>query len=168
MCWLSEFDDVGIREGFAHHYPHTLVIGYDNNWTPSQRNATALLFSFGHTLALAKQLYGVIISSLCIFACFELWIDCICLIWYTNVFGVCYTYFEVLLWSVFVSGLHSSCTAPLNLRSLILLVMTVWSKENINTAALITTVQCNTHVVRCSRQLIGPVDWVFVTLGPLR
>jgi len=28
--------------------------------------------------------------------------------------------------------------------------------------------QCNTLVVRCSRQLIGPADWVFVTLGPLR
>jgi len=37
-----------------------------------------------------------------------------------------------------------------------------------NTAALVTIVQCNTLVVRCSRQLIGPADWVFVTLGPLR
>jgi len=52
---------VGIREGFAHHYPHTLFIGYENKWTPSQRNAAALLFSFGHALALAKQRYGVII-----------------------------------------------------------------------------------------------------------
>jgi len=44
-----------------------------------------------------------------------------------------------------------------------------WSKRgNINTAALVTIVQCNTLVVLCSRQLIGPADWVFVTLGPLR
>jgi len=44
-----------------------------------------------------------------------------------------------------------------------------WSKRgNINTAALVTIVQCNTLVARCSRQLIGPADWVFVTLGPLR
>jgi len=28
--------------------------------------------------------------------------------------------------------------------------------------------QCNTLVARCSRQLKGPADWVFVTLGPLR
>jgi len=43
-----------------------------------------------------------------------------------------------------------------------------WKRENINTAALVTIVQCNTLIVRCSRQLIGPADWVFVTLGPLR
>jgi len=36
------------------------------------------------------------------------------------------------------------------------------------TAALVTVAQCNTLVARCSRQLIGPADWVFVTLGPLR
>jgi len=35
------------------------------------------------------------------------------------------------------------------------------------TAALVTIAQCNTLVARCSRQLIGPADWVFVTLGPL-
>jgi len=33
--------------------------------------------------------------------------------------------------------------------------------------ALVTIAQCNTLVARCSRQLIGPADWVFVTLGPL-
>jgi len=38
----------------------------------------------------------------------------------------------------------------------------------VNTAALVTIVQCNTLVVRCSRQLIGPADWVFDTLGLLR
>jgi len=38
---------------------------------------------------------------------------------------------------------------------------------NINTAALVTIAQCNTLVARCSRQLIVPADWVFVTLGPL-
>jgi len=46
----------------------------------------------------------------------------------------------------------------------------VWSKRgNINAAALVTIAQCNTLVVRCSRQHIhvGPSDWVFVTLGPL-
>jgi len=43
-----------------------------------------------------------------------------------------------------------------------------WSKRrNIITAALVTIVLCNALVVRCSRQLIGPADWVFVTLGPL-
>jgi len=57
-------------------------------------------------------------------------------------------------------------TAPLELRSLIWLLMTVWSKRgNINTADLVTIVHCNTLVARCSRQLIGPADWVFVTLG---
>jgi len=35
-------------------------------------------------------------------------------------------------------------------------------------AALVTIAQCNTLVARCSRQLIGPADWVLVTLGPLR
>jgi len=45
----------------------------------------------------------------------------------------------------------------------------VWSKRgNINTAALVTKAQGNTLVARCSRELIGPADWVFVTLGPLR
>jgi len=59
---------------------------------------------------------------------------------------------------------------PLNLRGLIWLLMMVWSKRgNINTAvALVTIAQCNTLVARCSRQLIGPADGVFVTLGPLR
>jgi len=57
---------------------------------------------------------------------------------------------------------------PLNLRSLIWLLMIDWSKrENINTAALVTIVQCNTLVARCSRQFIGPaVGIFFVTLGP--
>jgi len=43
-------------------------------------------------------------------------------------------------------------------------------RGNINTAAVhvVTIAQCNTLVARCSRQLIGPADWVFVTLGPLR
>jgi len=45
----------------------------------------------------------------------------------------------------------------------------VWSKRgNINTDAVVTIAQCNTLVARCSRQLIGLADWVFVTLGPLR
>jgi len=35
--------------------------------------------------------------------------------------------------------------------------MMVWSKRgNINVAALVTIVQCNTLVVLCSMQLIGP------------
>jgi len=37
----------------------------------------------------------------------------------------------------------------------------------INTATLVTMVQCNTSIARCTRELIGPSDWVFVTLGPL-
>jgi len=57
---------------------------------------------------------------------------------------------------------------PLSLRGLIWLLVMVWSKRwNINTAALVTIAQCNTLVARCSRQLIGPADWVFVTLGPV-
>jgi len=44
----------------------------------------------------------------------------------------------------------------------------VSKRGNINTAALVTMAQCNTLVARCSRQLIGPADWVFVTMGPLR
>jgi len=48
------------------------------------------------------------------------------------------------------------------------LLMMDWSKRgNINTAALVIIAQCNTLVARCSRQLIVPADWVFVTLGPL-
>jgi len=41
--------------------------------------------------------------------------------------------------------------APLNLRGVIWLLMMDWSKRgNINIAALVTIVQCNTLVVRCS------------------
>jgi len=37
----------------------------------------------------------------------------------------------------------------------------VWSKRgNINSAALVTIAQCNTLVARCSRQLLGPADWI--------
>jgi len=43
-----------------------------------------------------------------------------------------------------------------SVHGLILLVMLVWSRGNINTAALVTVVLCNTLVARCSRQLIGP------------
>jgi len=58
--------------------------------------------------------------------------------------------------------------APLNLRGLIWLLMMVWSKRgNINAAALVTIVQCNTLVARCSSQLIGPADWVFCHTGTL-
>jgi len=32
----------------------------------------------------------------------------------------------------------------------------------------LTIAQCNTLVARCSKHLIGPAGWVFVTLGPLR
>jgi len=57
--------------------------------------------------------------------------------------------------------------APFNLRGLTWLPMMVWSKRgNINTASLVTISQCNTLVARCSRPLIGPADWVFVTLDP--
>jgi len=41
------------------------------------------------------------------------------------------------------------------------------STVNINTAALVTIVQCNTRVAQCSRQLIRPAVGVFVILGPL-
>jgi len=45
--------------------------------------------------------------------------------------------------------------------------MMVWSKRgNINTAALVTIVQCNTLVMRCFRQLIGPADWVLSHWDP--
>jgi len=30
------------------------------------------------------------------------------------------------------------------------------------------SMSCNTFVARGSRQIIGPADWIFVTLGPLR
>jgi len=40
----------------------------------------------------------------------------------------------------------------------------VWSKRGkINTAAIVTIAQCNTLVARCSRQLIGPADRVFLS-----
>jgi len=35
-------------------------------------------------------------------------------------------------------------------------------------AALVTIILCNAVVARYSRQLTGPADWVFLTLGPLR
>jgi len=58
---------------------------------------------------------------------------------------------------------------PLNLHGLIWLLMMVWSKGgNINIAALVTIVLCNTLVARGSRQLIGPAVGVFVTLEPSR
>jgi len=49
-----------------------------------------------------------------------------------------------------------------------LLFVALRKTGNINTAVLVTIVQYNTLVVLLSRQLIGPADWVFVTLGPLR
>jgi len=59
--------------------------------------------------------------------------------------------------------------APLSLRGLIWLLMMDWSERgNIKIAALVIIAQCNTLVAWCSRQLIGPADLVFVTLGPLR
>jgi len=44
----------------------------------------------------------------------------------------------------------------------------VWSKRgNINIAALVAILLCNALVARCSIQLIGPADWVPVTLAPV-
>jgi len=78
--------------------------------------------------------------------------------------GVYLLYFSLHYLLLHIYSIHT----PLNLRGLILLVMMVWSKRgNINTAAVVTIAQCNTLVARRSRQLIGPADWVFVTLGPL-
>jgi len=58
--------------------------------------------------------------------------------------------------------------AFLNLHGLIWLLMMVWSKRgNINVAAVVIIAHCDTLGARCSRQLIGPEDWVFVTLGLL-
>jgi len=55
--------------------------------------------------------------------------------------------------------------APLPLWPHLITLMN-WSKRgNINTAAVVTIAQCNTLVVRCSRQLVGPADWG-TTLGP--
>jgi len=52
------------------------------------------------------------------------------------------------------------------LRALMLCVL--YLSESVQHAWFTVTVcQCNTLVARCSRQLIGPADWVFVTLGPL-
>jgi len=62
---------VGVREGFAHQYPHMLVTGYDSQWTVSQCNAMALLFCFGHALGLAKRLYGVNFYSFISFLLFN-------------------------------------------------------------------------------------------------
>jgi len=67
-------------------------------------------------------------------------------------------------WQVHIQVMRHPSTS---VYGLILLVMMVWSKRgNINTAALVTIVQCNTLVAQCSRQLIGPADWVFVTVHP--
>jgi len=77
--------------------------------------------------------------------------------------------FTKLLWPLFELVKFLSLCMSLSLRGFIWLLMMVWSKRgNINTAAVVTIIQCNTLVARCSRQLIGPADWVFVTLGPLR
>jgi len=77
-------------------------------------------------------------------------------------------------WSrILVHPRFSSTALPLNLRGLIWLLMMVWSKRGnintgkkiltrFNTAALVTIAQSNTVVARCSRQLIGPADWIFV------
>jgi len=60
--------------------------------------------------------------------------------------------------------------APLNVRAWPHLITDdgLEQRGNIYTAALVTVVRCTTLVARCSRQLIGPADWVFVTQGPLR
>jgi len=57
---------------------------------------------------------------------------------------------------------------PVRLHPSTLLMLVLSKKQNIDTAALVTIAQCNTLVARCSRQLIGPAAWVFVTLAPLR
>jgi len=61
---------------------------------------------------------------------------------------------HVISWWIIAS--LSSC----DLSSLLVVYigrMMDWSKRgNINTAAIVTIVQCNTFVARCSRQLIGP------------
>jgi len=68
-----------------------------------------------------------------------------------------------------INPTHDHSDAAVTPLEIIWLLMTVWSKRgNINTAALVTIAQCNTLIARYSRQLIGPADSVFVTLGLLR
>jgi len=70
---------------------------------------------------------------------------------------VCYSYF-IIVTTAFLASFVSNSDVALEERC------------NINTAQLllVARVQCSTLVAQCSRQRIGPADWVFVTLGPLR
>jgi len=90
-------------------------------------------------------------------------------------FGGCkpgrFTFRTIFVFLRYTTARLFSLKAPLNLRSLIWLLMMVWSKRgNINIAAVVTIVglQCNTLVARCFRQLVGPVDLVFDIPGLLR
>jgi len=68
---------------------------------------------------------------------------------------------EALYHVSLILELSSELWWSLNFRGLIWLLKMDWSiRENINTAALVTIVQCNSLVVLCSMQLIGPADWV--------
>lgn len=49
----------GWMDGASHVHPHLLCLDFPTQWTTSQRNACALMMSFGHSLSMAKQMYGV-------------------------------------------------------------------------------------------------------------
>jgi len=64
-------------------------------------------------------------------------------------------------WYLIMRLLLSLCK-PLNPRSLIRLVMTVWRKRG-NTNAAYISYYSMVQRSCCSRQLIGPADWVFLS-----
>ncbi|ELU12430.1 hypothetical protein CAPTEDRAFT_220488 [Capitella teleta] len=54
----------GWMDGASHVHPHLLCLDFPTQWTTSQRNACALMMSFGHSLSMAKQMYGWEVSDL--------------------------------------------------------------------------------------------------------
>ncbi|ESO93879.1 hypothetical protein LOTGIDRAFT_228627 [Lottia gigantea] len=48
----------GLEKDFTHSHPHTIFLMNTNFWTESQRQASAMMFAFGHAVASAKNLYG--------------------------------------------------------------------------------------------------------------
>ena len=58
ICLIAAF-----HKGFSHERPHTLYMSHQTDWSVSQRQAQALMFTFAHCLAYANSVYGVSVSN---------------------------------------------------------------------------------------------------------
>jgi len=61
--WRAE-NMPGWKNEYCFPHTHTLFVTYNDWWSTSQRNAKALMYCFGQTLAMAKYLYGFDIKIL--------------------------------------------------------------------------------------------------------